>query len=159
MNKFKLHHPLLMIIFYSLLLIFLVSVKLSLDVNLDGSTFTIKNIHLGFLSVTIIIGGIVLPIFLLVYSVLLFKLDKTHLFTLKPPEINDEDEGSQLIYNMATRRVYTYYTILIPILTIAVLFISLSPWTLSGFSIILSLVVVSLIHYIIYYKTVLEFSE
>ncbi|MBT2629588.1 MULTISPECIES: hypothetical protein [unclassified Bacillus (in: firmicutes)] len=156
MNKFKLYHPLIMAIFYFTLLIFFGYI----DLVLRNPNFAIieigeYRIHL-FLSI-IIIGYIVFSTFIIIYTYYYQKLNNGKPFSLKPPEINDEDEGTQVIYHTATKRIYMFYTSVIPILTAIAFLLHMVSVQINIDMVIYVLLTILVIHYLIYYKVILEY--
>lgn len=156
MNKFKLYHPLIMAIFYFTLLIFFGYI----DLILRNPNFAIieigeYRIHL-FLSI-IIIGYIVFSTFIIIYTYYYQKLNNGKPFSLKPPEINDEDEGTQVIYHTATKRIYMFYTSVIPILTAIAFLLHMVSVQINIDMVIYVLLTILVIHYLIYYKVILEY--
>lgn len=155
MNKFKLYHPLIMAIFYFTLLIFFGYVHLVLN-NPNLATVYFFEQKINLFIIIMIIVFIVFSTFIIVYTYYLQKNNKGKLneMYMKPPEIDEEDEGSKFVYSIATKRVYIYYTSVIPLLTLVLLFFKLISFEVEMFILIFILLSILVIHYLIYYVTV-----
>ncbi|MBT2650020.1 hypothetical protein J7E52_25535 [Bacillus sp. ISL-34] len=105
----------------------------------------------------IIIGYIVFSTFIIIYTYYYQKLNNGKTFSLKPPEINDEDEGTQVIYHTATKRIYMFYSSVIPILTVIAFLLQMVSVQINIDMVIYVLLTILVIHYLIYYKVILEY--
>lgn len=158
MNKFKLYHPLLMAGFYlGILLLFGYVDFIMRNPNYAIVSVLGVNIHLFFIIAAI--GCIGLITFFIIYTYLYVKYDKENIGSLRPPEINDEDEGTQLIYHKATKRIYMFYAVIIPVLALGALFLHFISFEIQMNMLVYVFFSLLVVHYLIYYKVVAEFVK
>lgn len=156
MNKFKLYHPLIMSIFYFILLVFFSYVEF-VEKNPKFAIVTIGSFKIHLFMTIIVIGYVAFLAFILIYSYYFQKSNKGNPFSLKPPEINEEDEGTKTIYNMATKRIYIFYSSAVPILLLIAFFLHMFLLQISMVIVIYVLLTILVIHYLIYHKVILEY--
>ncbi|WP_335870946.1 hypothetical protein [Bacillus sp. 2205SS5-2] len=156
MNRFKLYHPKFMVFFYCVLFFFFGIIDLTIR-NPNFAIITVGEYKIQLFSIIIILGLISFSVFLIIYFFYFQKWNKGNPFTLKPPEINEEDEGSQEIYYTAAKRIYMFYTAVIPILMSITFFLYIISFQIETYMIIHVLLMILLIHYLIYYKVILEY--
>ena len=89
------------------------------------------------------------------YTAMLVSYNRKHpstkvsVFGISPVELKDEDEGMQMLTSRATRAVYTYHTVALPLLGLALVYLPSSIYTsLAGLMILL------LGHYIVYWRAI-----
>jgi hypothetical protein len=118
------------------------------DQNPDTRGMTPERIEL------LIIVGLII-VFLIAYAAALRRYNKrtSHdhidLMSIDPAELHDEDEGMSMFTAKATRRVYRYYSYMVPL---AMIFFAVSAASLV--TIITLLFAVIMGHYIVYWHTV-----
>lgn len=105
----------------------------------------------------IVLGYIAFSAFIVIYSYYFQKSNKGNLFSLKPPEINEDDEGTKAIYNTATKRIYMFYSSVIPLLLFIAFFLHMFLFQINIDMVIYVFLVILIIHYGIYYKVILEY--
>jgi len=158
MNKFKLYHPLIMACFYLGLLLFIGYINFVMS-NKSFAIITINGLKIHLFMAIVIIGFIVFSSFLIIYTYYFQKWNKGNPFSLKPPEINDQDEGTQQIYVVATKRNYIFYTVVIPLLTVIALFLHIASIQIEAYMLVYVFLMILSIHYFIFYKVVKDFLK
>lgn len=158
MNKFKLNHPLIMACFYLSLLLFIGYVHFNLN-HKHYAIITINGFNIHLFMTIIVIGIIAFTTFLIVYLYYFRKWNKGNPFSLKPPEINDQDEGTKQIYAAATKRVYIFYTTIIPLLAVVALFMHITSIKIEAYVLVYLFLFILSIHYFIFYTVVRGFLK
>lgn len=144
--------------FYFALLLFFGYVDFIMN-NPDQAILTINGFRIHLFMVILIIGFIGFSSFLIVYTYYYQKWNKGNPLSLKPPEINEEDEGTQHIYTIATKRIYMFYTTVIPILTLIAFYLHMISFELSANMVVYVLLSILTIHYFLYYKVIWDFMK
>ncbi|WP_217587602.1 hypothetical protein [Lentibacillus saliphilus] len=155
MNKFKLYHPLIMACFYFSLLLFFWYIDLVMR-NPNLAIVKLFGFDVDLFMGIIIIGFVGYSAFLIIYSYFFQKNTKGKLaaFSLKPPEINEEDEGTKFIYATATKNIYIYYTTVIPSLILVAFVLHMISFELKTNMLVYVLLFILVIHYLIYYVSI-----
>ncbi|WP_411954315.1 hypothetical protein ACKXGF_14040 [Alkalibacillus sp. S2W] len=158
MNKFKLYHPLIMACFYLVLLLFIGYINFIMN-NTNLAIVTINGFKIHLFMAIVMIGVIGFSAFLIIYTYYLQKWTKGNALSLKPPEINEEDEGTQQIYATATKRIYMFYTTVIPLLTVIAFFLHIASINVEAYMLVYVFLTILSIHYFIFYKVTREFFK
>lgn len=107
------------------------------------------------LDAAVLIAAACVLLFIGIYTVMLVVYNRRHpstkvsVFGISPVELKDEDEGMQMLTARATRAVYTYHTVTLPLLGFALLYLPSSIYTtLTGLMLLL------LGHYVVYWRAI-----
>ncbi len=140
-----------------MVLVFIVGSSANFEVYDEGGFML--TFSLGF------VKGMTVYVFLMLYLVTLiafiakvgkhnkrFPLQKISLLSLKPQEYMDDDELYQEVTRRATQKVYSFFSFALPV--VAVFFIMLP---ISKVWMIISILLLSLFQYLIYYTTIRKY--
>lgn len=155
-NDIRLTYPLWMMAFIVLLGIFAVGIHSStVKVNETATSLSIQVEGFAFLLVfgSLILNMIVLSIF--IKKVQQYNKDnpqqKIALFSLRPPEYLEADEGMTHITRRAVQKVYSFYSLALPALAAIVIFY---PFSVPRLAVIWAILALALTQYWIYYAEV-----
>ena len=152
-NDIRLTYPLWMMAFIVLLGIFAVGIHSStLEVNETAASLSIQVEGFSFF---LVFGSLVL--YLIVLTTFIKKVQqynkenpqqKISLFSLRPPEYLEADEGMMHITRRAVQKVYSFYSLALPALAAIVI---LYPFSVPRLAVIWAILALALTQYWIYY--------
>jgi hypothetical protein len=126
------------------------------NMSLEGGTFLSK--YPAF--IPFLVGSILFIIFIYMFSLKLNQYNKMNptrkmnlISLLQLPEFVDDDEMMHQITNTATRKVYVYYSNMIPFFTLLLFF------PLHRYVYIVAISVIIIGHYIVYYRHLSKYAE
>ena len=163
-NDFRLQMPLWNagLIFIGMIILF--SVVYAYETwNNEFQTIVDGTFQINYLPyILFICGAILFIIFILMFSLKLIQYNKMNptrkmnLFSLsliQLPEFIDDDEMMQQITNTATRKIYVYYSYMIPLIVLLLFF----PLHRYVYILAISLIIIG--QYIIYYRHLSKYAE
>ena len=155
-NDIRLNYPLWMMGFIALLGVIAYGINSPKTVFIDNETETSLSIQIGPFEAFLIFGAIF--IYLILLTIFLAKVQgynkknphqKISMFSLRPPEYLEEDEGMTHITRRAVQKVYSFYSIALPALAGAIIIMPLPRLV-----IIFSILGLAFVQYWIYYAEV-----
>lgn len=155
-NDIRLTYPLWMMAFIMLLGIFAVGIHSpTVEINETATSFSIEVEGFNFL---LVIGSLIL--YLIVLTLFINKIQqynkknpqqKISMFSLRPPEYLEADEGMTHITRRAVQKVYSFYSVALPALAAIVI---LYPFAVPRLAVIWAILALALTQYWIYYLEV-----
>lgn len=157
-NDIRVTYPLWMMAFIALLGVFAVGIHSPATEFINTETETSLSIQLEAFDSLLVFGSLLLNLILL--TVFIRKVEKYNknnpqqkisLFSLRPPEYLEADEGMTHITRGAVQKVYSFYSIALPALaTIVIIY----PFSVPRLAVIMAILALAFIQYWIYYAEV-----
>ncbi|MGI2326386.1 hypothetical protein [Planococcus sp. YIM B11945] len=155
-TDFRLKYPLWMMAFIALLGVFAYGLNSSSTKRTTTDTGGSVIVEVGGFEMLLIFGALL--VYLVLLTIFLSQVKKHNsenpnqkiaLWSIRPPEYLEQDEGMTYITRMAVQKVYTYYTWALPLFTAIIIILPLSRLT-----IIYGILLIAFLQYVIYYREI-----